>query len=358
MTNSPVYFIRIGDSDDNEARAVKLSVILDSSGLLSRVKRGSSVAIKMHFGERGNTAYIKPDLIVPLVNRLIARGARPMLTDTNALYSGSRTRTQDHIQTAHEHGFTKELTGSDVVIAEGDDGKDVRDVAINGNYVKAARVASLFCRADSIVGIAHFKAHLLTGFGGALKNIGMGCASREGKLSQHSDVSPHVGRESCSGCSTCEDSCPVDAISMVDGKARIEDEKCIGCAECIAVCPDGAITVDWESGASFIQERMAEYAKAALLNKEDKSVFINFAVNIRQECDCFPQDFPVIAPDVGIFASVDPVALDKASMDMVIKISGVDVFKRAHPNRDGLRQLRHAANIGVGNMDYELVEVE
>ena len=145
---------------------------------------------------------------------------------------------------------------------------------------------------------------------------------------------------------------------MAGGKASIDNEKCIGCAECIAVCPDGAITVDWESGASFIQERMAEYAKAALRGKEEKSLFINFAVNIRQECDCFPQDFPRIAPDVGIFISGDPVSIDKASMDMVIKACGKDVFKEAHPKRDGLRQLRHAGDIGVGNINYELVEIK
>ncbi|MBU1726433.1 MAG: DUF362 domain-containing protein, partial [Candidatus Omnitrophica bacterium] len=199
--------------------------------------------------------------------------------------------------------------------------------------------------------------HIMTGFGGALKNIGMGCAARTGKLAQHSDVSPFVRTKACIGCFICVKSCPADAIEMIKDKARIIKDKCIGCATCIAVCPKFAIDVDWDTGGSKIQQKMIEYAKAVLDTKQDKAVFINFAIKITQECDCIAKDDPRIAPDVGILISKDPVAIDKACFDLVNNACGKDIFREAHPKRDGMIQLKHAVSMGLGSLDYELIEV-
>ena len=215
---------------------------------------------------------------------------------------------------------------------------------------------SSFLTADCIVGLAHFKGHIMTGFGGALKNIGMGCASREGKLAQHSDVTPMVDLDLCTGCMACVKSCPTDAIYLKLKKAVIEPSKCIGCATCIGVCNFNAMQVDWPAGGVTIQDKMIEYAYAVLKDKKDHSVFINFATKITKECDCLAKDDPRIAPDIGIFISRDPVSVDKASYDAVLKVCGRDVFKSAHPDRDGLQQLKRAHELGLGELEYELIE--
>ncbi len=197
----------------------------------------------------------------------------------------------------------------------------------------------------------------MTGFGGAIKNIGMGCASREGKLAQHSEIAPVIYLEKCKGCMDCVRSCPVDAIRSEGRRIVIDPSKCIGCATCIAACVRGAIEVDWESGGSNIQEKMVEYAAAVLKQKNGKLSFINFVTKITKECDCLAKDDPRIIPDVGIFASTDPVSLDKACYDACINACGKDVFRVVHPDRDGLKQVRYAAKLGLGNIDYELIEL-
>ena len=354
---SKVYFIRLNDKEEDSLIKAKFSRLLNKSDLFGFINRGDSVAIKTHFGEEGNTAHIKPPYLKIVAEHVLENGGKPTLTDSNALYLGKRTFTKDHIKLAHDHGFTPEATLAPVIIAEGLSGKDVIDVKIDKEFVKTAKIASFYCQADDIIAVSHFKGHLMTGFGGAIKNMGMGCASREGKLAQHSDISPFVATETCVGCGACVAVCPVKAIKLVNKKAQIDPKKCIGCSECIATCAVMAISIDWESGADDIQEKMAEYALAVLKGKEKKSLFINFAVRIAQECDCWPKDFPLIAPDIGIFISTDPVAVDKAAFDLVNQICGKDVFAEAHQNRDGTKQLKHAEKIGLGSMEYELINV-
>ena len=262
----------------------------------------------------------------------------------------------EHIKLAHEHGFTQEIAGAPVFIAE--DGKDEEaNIRINEKFVKIAKVAPFFSSIDTIVGIAHFKGHIMTGFGGALKNIGMGCATRKGKLAQHSDISPNIIIKTCTGCGACVEACPVKAITLINKKAKIDGKICIGCASCIAACKFNSVDVDWESGGGKIQEKMAEYAKAALKGKEKKCAFLNFATKITAECDCLAKDDPKISPDVGIFAANDPVAIDKAALDAVVKKCGRDVFRDAHPRYDSLKQLKHASEIGIGCLEYELIDL-
>lgn len=357
MMKSKVFFVRIADSDDTQTRKDKFARLLDRSRLLEGIDKNDPVIVKLHFGEEGNTGHVKPDFIKILVEHLAQKGSKAVLSDSNALYRGKRTFTKDHVKLAAEHGFTKSACGAPVMIAEGEDGTDVTDVRIDRKYVKVAKIASLFSGPGAIIGVSHFKGHLLTGFGGSIKNIGMGCASRTGKLAQHSDVAPVIDQGVCTGCGVCAEACPAGAISIPDMKAAIDNKKCIGCAECIASCSYNAISVDWSSGAGLLQERMAEYALAALRGKEGRSIFINFAVNISRECDCWTTDYPRISPDVGIFISRDIVSVDKASLDTVTGICGRDVFREAHPDIDGSKQLVHAEKIGLGSTQYELIDV-
>jgi uncharacterized Fe-S center protein len=230
-------------------------------------------------------------------------------------------------------------------------------VAVNKTFVKDAKVLKLYRDADILVSVAHFKGHLVTGFGGAIKNIGMGCASREGKLAQHSTVSPVVYTQKCTGCGECVPVCQVEAITLVNDKSSIDSAKCIGCASCIAACRFEAIDVNWGSGAGTLQEKMAEYAYAVLHGRKN-NIFINVATKITAECDCLAQDDPRIVADVGILVSSDPVALDQASYDLVCqKAGGKDVFKEAHPKSESRKQLGHAENLGMGTKKYELVKL-
>jgi uncharacterized Fe-S center protein len=358
VMKSKVYFTNIRKSDDTASIAGRLDALIQKSNLLDLISVGDKTAIKLHFGEEGNTGYVRPEYLRIIVDRLKQRQAQPFLADTNTLYRGRRTNSAEHLKLAYEHGFTPDKVNAEVIIPDDTKKENVSAVAINGKFVKIAKIARVFRDAAAIVGVAHFKGHMMTGFGGALKNLGMGCATREGKLAQHCDVSPFVITKKCTGCQACIAVCPAGAITLKDGKAFIDNAKCIGCASCIAACDKyHAIEIKWESGGESIQEKMIEYAKAVLNNKKDKAVFFNFALKITKECDCLAKDDPRIAPDVGIFASIDPVSLDKASFDLVVRRSGKDIFKEAHPERDGMKQLEYAVKLGLGNMEYELIDL-
>jgi uncharacterized Fe-S center protein len=312
----------------------------------------------MHFGEEGNTGFVRPAFLRIICSGLCAQGAEPFISDTNTLYRGRRMNSADHLALAREHGFSRRGCGAEVVIPDETKGENIAAVEVNKKFIRKAKILKLFLEADFLLGVAHFKGHMMTGFGGALKNIGMGCASREGKLAQHCDVSPLIYKGNCIGCGKCVEVCPAQAIILNGDKAGLERQKCIGCASCIAACAFGAIDVEWASGAGDIQEKMAEYAYAVLAAKKNKSAFINFALKITKECDCLAKDDPAIAPDIGIFASGDPVAIDKACLDLINAACGKDIFREAHPQRDGMKQLRWAQQLGLGSVDYSLVEIK
>jgi len=355
---SKVYFVPVNNNDDIDAVKLKVGKLLAESEVLDFVQKEDKVALKLHFGEEGNTGYVKPQYLRVICDAIFRKEGKPFLSDTNTLYRGRRINSKDHFAIAFEHGFTREALGADVIIPDDTKKSANSEVKINRRFIKIAKVSSIFTQADAIVGIAHFKGHIMTAFAGALKNIGMGCASREGKLAQHSDISPHVILNNCVGCAACEAVCPVKAIQIVDKKSRIDSAKCIGCASCIAVCKYNAMDVNWEAGGEKIQEKMAEYAYAVLRDKKGRQAFLNFALKITKECDCLAKDDPRIAPDIGIFASLDPVSIDKASFDLINQVCGRDIFKEAHPQRDGMKQLRYAVELGLGSMDYDLVEVK
>ena len=352
---SKVYFVPVSNSDTPENIKIKLSRLLRQSKVLDFVKAGMGAVLKMHFGEEGNTGFVSPEYVRIISDSLIERGAKPFLSDANTLYKGRRTNSAEHLKLAGEHGFSAQALGIEVIIPDEKVAATIQEVRLSGRFVKTAKVIKIFLDTPVLVGIAHFKGHIMTGFGGALKNIGMGCASREGKLFQHCDIAPYIVTERCVNCGSCGEVCPVSAIKIKDNKLCIDNDTCIGCATCIAACPSYAIDVHWGSGGGTIQEKMVEYAKAILQSKKSACAFINFAIKITKECDCLAKDDPRVCPDIGILASTDPVSLDKASMDLVNEACGKDIFKELHPERNGLRQLEYAAELGLGSLGYELI---
>lgn len=357
MQQSKVFFVSISDADSISQRNDKLSRLIAAVKPFSKIKKDKLVAIKLHFGEEENTGFVNPVFVKTIVNDIKKHSSRVFLTDTNALYKGSRTNTIDHLGLAYRHGFVPDKVGSPVVIADGVKSDEDQQIEINGDLIKTAYIATAISKADAIVALSHFKGHIMTGFGGAIKNLGMGCASRRGKLVQHGGIAPIVMAERCIACGACIENCPVEAIKYVDKKAKISPKICIGCASCIAICPVAAIEVEWARGADTIQQKITEYALATIKGKEDSQIYFNFAVKITKECDCLAKDDPKICPDIGIFASFDPVAIDQACVDKIIAVSGKDIFMEQHPGRDWNKQLQHAEKIGLGNRIYELEEI-
>ncbi len=353
---SKVYFVSIKDSDDLQVVNQKLKLLLDKSKVLAPIQKENKVAVKVHFGEEGNTGFVGPEHLRVICDEISVRGGSAFLSDANTLYRGRRLNSEDHLRIAYEHGFTKEITGVDVVIPDDNKKENTATVEINQRFIKSAKVARIFVDADALIAVSHFKGHVLTGFGGALKNVGMGCATRGGKLAQHCDVAPVVHSDRCIGCGECEIICPVAAIHLEEKKSVVDSSKCIGCASCLAVCPTMAMFIDFAAGDK-VQDKMVEYSLAVLKDKKNKAGFINFAVKINKECDCWGAENPRISPDVGILASSDPVGIDKASLDLVNKVCNKDIFKTVHPDQDGIKQLRYAQEIGLGSLAYELVEL-
>ncbi len=365
--NSTVHFASARD-DKGITLAEKLSRIYDKAGLSSCIAPGDLVAIKLHVGEPGNLAFVPPQLVRVIVDKVIAAGATPFLTDANTLYTGGRSNGAAHARSAVMNGFGYAVTGAPFVVADGLTGHDSVTVPVEGVLLKEAKIASAIARADAMIVVSHFKGHNLAGFGGAIKNLGMGCACRMGKQVQHSDVKPKVRAERCISCRRCFRACPASAISMSNGgPASISPDSCIGCGECVAWCRNGAIRPNWNEGApGNLQRKMAEYALGAVAGKAGKVGYVNVAIRISPDCDCGPvNDVPVVG-DLGIMTSLDPVAIDKACSDMVLAAPGApgsacqhsgqsdDKFKTVHRDTDWSIQLNHAQAIGLGSQDYTL----
>lgn len=328
----------------------------------SAAKEGDLLGIKVHFGEEGNTAYVPPVFIRLFVEEAKKKGARPFLFDTNTLYKGKRENARDHLLLALRHGFTYEVVEAPLMIADGLKGKDYVEVEVRGEHFKSVWLASLIRQLDSCIVVSHVKGHSSSGFGGAIKNISMGFASRSGKQQMHSDVKPVVDPYLCTGCETCREWCPVDAIFIdVEGKAVINHGVCIGCGECRVTCPAGAIDISWETTPRLLQEKMAEYALGSMNLLKGRIFFVNFLINITPDCDCWEWSEPYLVEDIGLLASDDPVAIDQASCDILNSLwrerGGKDIWKDLYPRIDWTVQLAHAEKIGVGSRSYELVSL-
>lgn len=353
---SKVYFIRAKREEGHRLLSQKAGEVFLKAGLEKPIEEESFVALKIHFGEHGNKGFIKPQWLADIVNSIKRKTSRVFLTDTNTLYLGRRSNSVDHLQLALEHGFAPENIDIPVIIADGLIGRSDDEVQVNLRRVELAKIASLFLDTDALICLTHFTGHVLTGFGGAIKNLGMGCASRAGKLEQHSVVHPWINPKICNICSICLDYCPTQAITQENDSAVINDKECIGCGECLVVCKHGAVKMRWDGDYVRVQEKMAEYAYSLHHSLKGKIGYLNFLVKVTKDCDCMDKDEPSIVEDIGILASSDPVAIDKASVDLINEKSGKDIL-RAGYDVDWTVQLKHGEEIGLGNMDYKLIEL-
>lgn len=369
---STVYLSRFRSRNQKQNKSAKIRNIFDKAGFGEFIDQNDLTAVKLHIGEAGCDTFINPIFAREVVERIKLAGGNPFLTDTNTLYSGSRHNGVDHMKTAIAHGFGTEVTGAPFVVADGLRSTNIEKVLVELKHFREVVIAKDIVAADSMLVLSHFKGHEMAGFGGAIKNLAMGCAPALGKKEQH-DVKFTVEQEKCVGCGACIKVCPEAAPTWSKGatkKAQISADKCIGCGECLTVCAPKAIFIDWESEIPPFLERMAEYAYGAVKGKGNKVGYINVLANITPDCDCAPwSDAPLVA-DIGFLSSSDPVALDQACLDLVTAEignersllnsavpAGVDKFLHMRPNIDGSHVLEYAEKIGMGSRKYNLVEI-
>jgi len=352
-----VYFIRTKDKEDVGLLKNKVKRLFDQSRAANFFKKLDFIGIKTHFGEEKNKTHINPILVKAIIDKIKSQGAVPFLTETSTLYRGERSNAIDHIALANRHGFGFEKMNVPIIMADGLFGDQEVSVGINGKNRKEVKIAAEIAKIQGLMVVSHFKGHVQTGFGGAFKNIGMGLASRKGKLNQHSVMAPEINRFRCTGCGSCIKWCPEDAISLVDGKALIDKKKCIGCGECLAVCKFNAVMFDWGIESKSLQESIVEYAQG-VINAVDGNIFyFNFLTNITRDCDCLNEKGTIVAKDVGILAGRNIVAIEKASCDLFKEVNGKEIREFTFPNIDPMIQIEYAESLGMGITDYELIEL-
>lgn len=355
-------------------RIDKLQRLCLAAGINNIDFKDKFVAIKMHFGELGNLAYLRPNYARGVVDLVKQRGGKPFLTDCNTLYPGSRKNALDHLDCANLNGFNTITTGCQIIIADGLRGTDETIVNINGEYIKEAKIGKAIMDADVFISLNHFKGHESTGFGGAIKNIGMGCGSRAGKMEQHKEGKPIVDTSKCVGCRHCAKECGSDAISYINNKAHIDEDLCKGCGRCIGGCGYDAIHNPHDDSNEKLDRKMAEYAYAVC--KDRPCFHISLVMDVSPYCDCHSENDTAILPDLGIFASFDPIALDQACADMCLKQTPLpnsvlrdhldskefvhhhDHFKDTTPESEWVYTLEQGEKIGLGSRDYELITLK
>jgi len=354
---SDVFFIPAKRKEGDKHLAEKAEQVYLKTGFQEKIKEDSFVALKIHFGDKGNTGYIKPSWLLRIIRQIKTKTNRVFFSDTNTLYLGQRSNSIEHIRLAADHGFSLEETGIPVLIADGIIGRDEAEIKVNLNHIKSAKIASAYFNTDELLCMSHFTGHMLSGFGAAIKNLGMGCASRAGKLEQHSDVHPWISEKKCTNCGICLEYCPTKAIIQEEGRAVILEDKCIGCGECLVICTVGAVKMKWDADSRRVQEKMTEYAFSVNQKFEGKIGFINFLTQVTKDCDCMATEEPDIIEDIGVLASEDPVAVDRASVDLVNGRSGKDLLRENY-DLDWSIQLSYGEMIGLGSQKYRLVELE
>ena len=367
MEKSKVYFTNM-KTTLSENLPQKLKRLILTAGMDKIDFDGKYTAVKMHFGEPGNLAFLRPNYAAVVTDTVRELGGKPFLTDCNTLYVGGRKNALDHLDSAYQNGFSPFSTRCHVLIGDGLKGTDETLVPVDGEYVKEAKIGRAVMDADVFISLSHFKGHESTGFGGALKNIGMGCGSRAGKMEMHSAGKPYVEQENCIGCGNCIRVCAHDAPSIKDKKASIDQNKCVGCGRCIGVCPKDAVCASNDESNDILNRKIAEYSLAVV--KDRPHLHISLVIDVSPNCDCHAENDIPIVPDVGMFASFDPVALDRACADAVnaqpvIAGSQLDEMPHVHhdhfidsaPTTDWRVCLEHAEKIGLGTQDYELVRI-
>lgn len=359
-----VYFL---DYSKNQNILQALQDLFAKSSLAGTIPRRGSVAVKLHMGELGNITYIRPIFVRSVVDLVKMVGGKPFVTDTTTLYAGGRNTPERYLATAASNGFVEASMGAPVVIAD-DDGDEGVAVAIEnpvaGCQLKDIRVATRIYHADSLMVLSHVKGHGQTGFGGAIKNLGMGCVTKKSKKAQHAVNAPVLDESRCDGCGICVDACPTHALSIVDEKLVRDEELCTNCSACIDHCPNEALS--WPEGSKEqLQVCLAHSAWAVVKNFNGRVGFINFVQDVTPQCDCAaPAGLPMIQ-DVGILASLDPIAVDKASLDLIDRAplvvspapaSPPDLLGRMH-GTDSLVQLRTGERLGLGSLEYQLITI-
>ncbi len=348
--------------------AAKMARLLKSAGADKAAQDGDLTALKVHFGEGGNSRFISPLWYKPVIEFYAKLGARPFLTDANTLYAGNRGNSVAHTLQAAAHGFDANLLGAPVVIADGLKSQNEAVLPVKGKYNREAYIAGDIAAADALVTLSHFKGHILAGYGGALKNVGMGCATRRGKMQQHKSLGPILHEDKCAGCGSCLEVCGPGALSLsAEGKIQVDRAVCVGCGACFHACAKGGLEIDWKIDIGEFLARMMEYAAAVLLNRRKPAFHVSFAVQITPDCDCASWSDAPLCPDLGVFASFDPVALDQACLDMVTAAPalypsqlpeglapGADKFRAVNRSVPEDYGLDYAVSLGLGSRDYKL----
>ncbi|MHC4644495.1 MAG: DUF362 domain-containing protein [Planctomycetota bacterium] len=356
--NSKVYFIKASIDEGAKPVSEKARRLFKAGGFEKAYDKNDFTAVKVHIGEQGNKTHIPAPCLKGLIEELLALKTKPFLTDTNALYVGQRHNAVDHAALAGEHGFGPAVLGIPFIVPDGLIGTSETAVQINGEVNKEVFIASDLLKCQSILSIAHFTGHPAACAAATLKTLGMGGASKKGKMAQHAALTLSITND-CTRCGLCFTHCPADAITLNDIKAHIDRDKCISCAECLAVCRFNAVKCSWGQETEIFQKSIAEHALGLLKGRQDKAAFFNFVISVTKGCDCFDNpNMRRIVPDIGILASTDPVAVDKAALDLVEEKAGEKLPNLLGcPDLDPNHQIEHAQKIGLGTADYDLIEV-
>ncbi|MFI3200366.1 MAG: DUF362 domain-containing protein [Eubacteriales bacterium] len=376
MAKSKVYFTDFR-AKLGEGLPTKLQKLLKEAGIQELGLDNKFVAIKIHFGELGNISYLRPNYAKAVVDVVKTEGGKPFLTDCNTLYPGSRKNALEHLECAWENGYSRLSAGCPILIGDGLKGTDDVSVPVEGGeYIKEAKIGRAVMDADIFISLNHFKGHELTGFGGAIKNIGMGCASRAGKKDQHNCGKPTVEEEMCVGCGACMKQCANDGLvfDQQKRKMQVNPNTCVGCGRCIGACNFDAIGFMENNAPKDLNYRMAEYAKAVVDGRPN--FHISLIVDVSPHCDCHPENDAPILPNIGMYASMDPLALDQACADACLAAKPLpgsklydnmmdehfcdhkDHFTNSTPNSEWKSCLEQAEKIGIGSREYELIEMK
>ncbi|MBR7115873.1 MAG: DUF362 domain-containing protein [Alistipes sp.] len=377
MQKSKVYFTDFRTKAHGAGLPKKLQKLIRKAGIGEIDMDGKFVAIKIHFGELGNISYLRPNYARAVVDVVKELGGKPFLTDCNTMYPGSRKNALEHLYCAWENGFTPLTVGCPILIGDGLKGTDDIEVpVVGGEYVKAAKIGRAVMDADIFISLSHFKGHEMTGFGGAIKNIGMGCGSRAGKTEQHSGGQPQIDEEMCRGCKLCQAQCANGGLEfdIATRKMKVNYTNCVGCGRCLGACNFDAISFENEQAPTMLNRRMAEYAKAVVDGRPQ--FHISIVVDVSPNCDCHAENDAPILPDIGMFASTDALALDQACADACLAATPLpgsqlydhihaegfcdhhDHFKNSTPESEWRSCLEHAEKIGLGSRDYELIKYD
>lgn len=377
MEKSKVYFTDFRTIAFGDGLPTKLKKLIKAAGIEQIDMDGKFVAIKLHFGELGNISYLRPNYAKAVADVVKELGGKPFLTDCNTLYPGSRKNALEHLECAWENGFTPLSVGCPILIGDGLKGTDDIEVpVVGGEYVEKAKIGRAIMDADVFISLTHFKGHEMTGFGGAIKNIGMGCGSRAGKKEQHSDGKPNIETDLCRGCRKCQKECANGGLifDKETKKMSVDESNCVGCGRCLGACNYDAILFENNAAVAELNYRMAEYTKAVVDGRPQ--FHISLVVDVSPNCDCHGENDAPILPNLGMFASFDPLALDQACVDACLAASPLpnsqladnmakddfvdhhDHFTNSRPESEWRSCLEHAEKIGLGSREYELVTIK